>query len=504
MTRKTTSRFLMGLCLTTALTLPAVAADLRIGLADDPDTLDPAQSRTFVGEIVMASMCDKLVGIAPDASIVPQLATEWAYAEDGMSLTMQLRTGVTYQDGTPFVANDVVRNIERYMTMPESRRKSELGSIASVTADAEDRVTFHLNAPDATLLGRLAARSGIMVAPDVADAAGAAFGNAPVCIGPYKFNERVQQDRIVLERDPGYYAAADFHFDTVTFLPIPDATVRLANLRSGELDLIERVATSDVATVTGDADLAHAEARSLGYQGMVVNVANGAGADTPMAQHAELRRALSLSIDREALNQVVFDGLFTAGNQPFAPGSPWYDAATPLPARDVEAARALIASVGMERVPLTLTVPNNPISMQVGQVIQAMAGEAGFDVQIASLEFATLLAAQTAGDYQADLGGWSGYVDPDANLNQMVTCKGGINDMRYCNPEVDTLMAKARSATDPVLRKESYDAARKILDRDLPLIYLYHPTWIWAMDAGLTGFKPYPDGLIRLSGVTME
>jgi len=506
MTRLTLNRALGGLCISTALAMPVMAADLRIGLADDPDVLDPAQSRTFVGEIVMASMCDKLVGIAADAAIVPQLATEWQYAADGMSLTMQLRAGVTFQDGTAFTAGDVVRNIERYRTMPESRRKSELASIETVTADADDRVTFHLNAPDATLLARLAARSGIMVAPDAAEAAGAAFGNAPVCIGPYKFKERVQQDRIVLERDPGYYAGDDFHFDTVTFLPIPDATVRLANLRSGELDLVERVATADVATVQGDADLAHAEARSLGYQGIVVNVANGAGAGTGnlLSQHPELRRALSLSIDREALNEVVFDGLFTPGNQPFAPGSQWYDADTPLPNRNVEEARALMASVGVETLDVTLTVPNNPISMQVGQVIQAMAAEAGFNVRIEALEFATLLSSQTAGDYQADLSGWSGYVDPDANLNQMVTCAGGINDTRYCNPDVDRLLADARSATDPATRKASYDAARKILDRDQPLVYLYHPTWIWGMDAALSGFTPYPDGLIRLSGVTME
>lgn len=501
-----TTTLLTSVVLAATLALPAAAADLRIGLADDPDTLDPDQSRTFVGEIVMASMCDKLVGIAPDASIIQQLATEWAYAEDGMSLTMTLRKGVTFQDGSSFTAEDVVRNIERSRELPESRRKSELTSIASVTADAEDQVTFHLNAPDATLLARLAARSGIMVSPEVAEEAGANFGSEPVCIGPYKFRERVQQERIVLEKDPTYYAASDFHFDTVTYLPIPDATVRLANLRSGDLDLVERVATSDVATVQGDPSLSYAEVQSLGYQGIVVNVANGAGAgeDNPLSQHAELRRALSLSIDREALNQVVFDGLFTPGNQPFAPGSTWYDADTPMPMRDVEEARRLMASVGVETLDMTLTVPNNPISQQVGQVIQAMASEVGFNIEIQALEFATLLSSQTAGDYQADLSGWSGYVDPDANLNQMVTCAGGINDTRYCNEEVDQLLNDARSATDPAERKASYDAARKILDQAQPLIYLYHPTWIWGLDANVKGFTPYPDGLIRLSGVRAE
>lgn len=140
--------------------------------------------------------------------------------------------------------------------------------------------------------------------------------------------------------------------------------------------------------------------------------------------------------------------------------------------------------------------------MQIAQLIQSMVAEAGFNVTIQATEFATMLAAQTAGDYQADLVGWSGYVDPDANLHQFVTCDGGINDTKYCNPEVDELLSAARAAVDPAVRKQNYDAARVILDQDLPLIYLYHSTWIWGMGKDVTGFVPYPDGLLRLEGVS--
>ncbi|HTJ57235.1 MAG TPA: ABC transporter substrate-binding protein [Devosiaceae bacterium] len=491
-----------ALAISAALTGPALATDLRIGIGEDPDALDPDQSRTFVGEVIFAAMCDKLVNITPDLTIIPQLATDWNWSGDGTELTMDLRKGVTFQDGTPFNAQAVVDNIDRSQHLPESRRKSELTSVKSVEAAGEYQVKFNLSAPDATLLATLAARSGAMMSPTAFKKDGLDFANHPVCAGPFEFKSRVQQDRIVLQKYPGYWDADKIKVDTVTYLPIPDATVRLANLRSGDLDIIERVAPTDAQSVKDDPSLTYADAPGIGYQGLTININNGTGAGNPFAKSNLLRQAFSLSIDRDALNQVVFNGAYTPGNQPASPKSPWYDQDLPVPARDVAKAEALMKQAGVDRVDLQLTVPNNPQSMQLAQVIQSMVAESGFKLNIKATEFATMLAAQTAGDYQADLVGWSGYVDPDANLNPFVTCNGGINDSKYCDPALDKLMQAGRASTDPAARKKAYDAARVILDRDLPLIYLYHPTWIWAMGKKVTGFVPYPDGLIRLEGVS--
>jgi peptide/nickel transport system substrate-binding protein len=130
-----------------------------------------------------------------------------------------------------------------------------------------------------------------------------------------------------------------------------------------------------------------------------------------------------------------------------------------------------------------------------------MAAEAGFNVKLKSMEFASLLADQSAGTYQASQVGWSGRVDPDGNIHQFMTCKGGINDSKYCNPAVDALLDAARTSTDNAVRKAKYDAARDILSVDLPIIYLYHQTWIWALSDKLDGFVAYPDGMIRLENV---
>jgi peptide/nickel transport system substrate-binding protein len=130
-----------------------------------------------------------------------------------------------------------------------------------------------------------------------------------------------------------------------------------------------------------------------------------------------------------------------------------------------------------------------------------MVGEAGFDVSLKSTEFATLLNEQTAGNYQFSRSDWSGRVDPDGNIHQFITCKGGINDTKYCNPQVDKLLNEARASTDDAVRKQKYDAAAVILNDDLPIVYLGHQAWIWALRKNVTGFVPAPDGMIRLAGV---
>jgi peptide/nickel transport system substrate-binding protein len=492
----------LAAALLAASALGAVAQDLRIGLQEDPDVLDPDQSRTFVGRIVYAALCDKLVDITPETELVPMLATGWEWSEDGMVLTMTLRDDVVFHDGTTFDAEAVAFNIERSLNLPESRRKSELASVAGTEVIDAHTIRFDLATPDASLVAQLADRAGMMVSPAAAEAAGADFGANPVCSGPFSFVERVQQDRIVLEKFADYYDAEKVNFDRVIYLPIPDNTVRLANLRAGDLDLVERLAATDLAATRADEELQVAEAVSLGYQAMTINVGNGERADNPLGQDPRVRRAFSLAIDREALNQVVFEGAFEAGNQPFPPGSPWYNETLPIEPRDPEAAMALLAEAGHERVAVDLQVTNSPEDVQLAQVIQAMAGEVGFDVTITAKEFATQLEDQTAGDYQASRIGWSGRVDPDGNIHQFVTCEGGINDSGYCNPEVDDLLNAARTSTDPATRKESYDAALAILGEDLPIIYLYHETWLWALDDRIEGFTPYPDGMIRLQGVS--
>ncbi|QDY70981.1 ABC transporter substrate-binding protein [Qingshengfaniella alkalisoli] len=489
--------------LLSATALGAQAQDLRIALQSDADVLDPDQSRTFVGRIVYTALCDKLVDITPDLEIIPQLATEWSWSDDGTQLTMKLREGVTFHDGTPFNAEAVAANIERSQTLEESRRKSELASVTGTEVLGEYEIRLDLASADATLLAQLADRAGMMISPTAAEEAGADFGLNPVCSGPFQFEDRIAQDRITLTKYADYWNADEIHFDSVTYLPIPDTTVRLANLQSGDIDMLERLAATDLAQAEGDDSINVSSAVSLGYQGVTFNVNNGEKGDNPWGNDKRLRQAFSYAIDRNALNQVVFEGAFAAGNQPFPPNSPWYDAGHPVPERDLEKAKALLAEAGYaDGIDLEVQVPNTTVPMQLMQVVQAMVAEAGINLTITSKEFATLLADQSAGDYTASQIGWSGRVDPDGNIHQFVTTDGGINDSKFSSEEVDALLDDARASNDTAARKTAYDAARDILIDESPLVYLYHQTWIWALDSSIEGFTPYPDGMIRLEGVT--
>ena len=147
---------------------------------------------------------------------------------------------------------------------------------------------------------------------------------------------------------------------------------------------------------------------------------------------------------------------------------------------------------------------NNPVQLQLMQVVQSMVTEAGFDVSLKAMEFASMLAEQTAGNYQLSQVGWSGRTDPDGNIHQFLTCEGGINDSKYCNEEVDKLLNEARQSNDIVVRKEKFAAAQDILSEDMPIIYLYHPSWIWARRRARPGGGPAPAGLSRLETVTKD
>lgn len=482
---------------------PAFSKTIRIGMNEDPDSLDPAISRTFVSSIVYESLCDRLVNVDKDMNVVPELATSWDWSEDGLKLVMQLREDATFHDGTKFDAEAVKAVIERNMTLMESRRKAELASVESVEATGPFEVTFNLKTPDVTLLAQLNHHAGRMYSPTAA-AAASNFGAHPVCSGPYKFVERVEGDRIVLTKFDEHWDAEAYALTGAVFMPIPDTTVRLANVRSGDLDMIERTAPSDVPSILGDNRLKLRDIVNLGYQGITINVNNGPRAEKPLGANKLVRQALSLSLDREAINQVVFDGLYVPGNQWAAPGTTWYTEDIPVPARDLDKARALLKEAGIEgRVAIEATVGNSPVSVQLGQVVQAMAAEAGIDVSLRATEFATLLSENAAGNFEMSLQGWSGRIDPDANIHGFVSCQGANNDQKYCNAEVDELLNRARTLPDVAERKKLYDQANRILADELPLIYTYHQKNIFTMRAAVEGLEPWADGVIRLRGVTI-
>lgn len=497
---------LASIAMTGLATAPVLAQDggtvLNIGLQDDPDTLDPATNWSFVGRHVLQQMCDKIVDINGSNEIVPMLATDWSWNEDSTQLTLNIREDATFHDGTPVNAEAIKYNLERALTLEISRRASEISAIDSIEVVDEFTVQINLSEPSVPLLAALTDRAGMIISPAAGEELGEDFTNAPVCSGPYRFVERVAQDYIELEKFEDHYAADDYAFDRLMFRGMPDSNTRLLNLRSGQFDLIERLAATDVASVNDDAGLETAPVVGLGYYGITINI-GGEGADPDVSQQQAVREAFSLAIDREAINQVVFEGQFAVGNQPFPPTSPYYDQNFPVQPRDVDAARALMEEAGVEQIDLELLVPTDAERQQVATLVQSMVAEIGINVEIRPTELMTLLDTAREGNFEAHLVGWSGRVDPDLNITPMLSCGAAGNDAHYCSETLDTILTEARSVGDTEARKAGYAEAVELLLTDLPIVYLYHSQWIFAHDTGLEGFNPFPDGIIRLGGVTM-
>ena len=498
-------RLLLALGCTLALAAGASAQTLRIGLAEDPDVLDPTLARSFVGRIVFSALCDKLFDIDEKLDIVPQLAASYQWSPDNKALTIKLRDGVVFHDGEKMDAAAVKFSLERHKTMPGSNRRGELAPLSSV--DVVDPLTVRLNlsAPVSPLLAQLADRAGMIVSPKAAQAEGDKFGAKPVCAGPFRFVERVAQDRIVLERFPNYWDKANVHFDRIVYLPIPDSTVRLANLRSGQLDFIERLAPSDVAQVKGDARFKLTKITEIGYQGITINVGKSDLAQkNPLGRDPRVREALELALDRDGIVQVVMDGEADAGNQWVADTNTFYAKNVPMPKRNVGRAKALLKEAGVANPSFTLMTPTTADAQRIAQVVQAMAREAGFDVKIQSTEFATSLDLADKGQFDAYVLAWSGRADPDGNIFSFDACKQPLNYAGYCKPDVDELLKRSRTTLDTSDRRKVYAELAAIVLKDRPIIYLYHRHWLWAYTSKLDGLRPIPDGLVRVTGLRFQ
>lgn len=488
-----------------ALTASVLAqTTLRIGLAEDPDELDPTKARTYVGRIVFASICDKLFDIDDKLNVVGQLATGHETSADGKTMTIRLRSGVKFHDGEPFNAEAAKFSLDRHLSLQGSFRRAEIAQVDRVEVVDPLTIRLQLKTPFAPLLAQLTDRAGMMVSPKAAQALGDKFGTAPVCAGPYKFVERVAQDRIVVDRFADYWDKSRVHIDRIVYRPIQDSTVRLANLKSGQLDLLERLLATDAPQVRKDPKLRLATGTELGYQGITLNLSNGEKANSPLGKDARVRRALELAIDRDAINQVVFNGINTVNNQWVGPANPYYQAKFPTPKRDVARARALLKEAGVT-TPLSLDfmVPNNPETRAVAEVMQSMAAEAGFDLKIRVTEFATSLNEAEKGNFQLYMLAWSGRTDPDGNIYSFASCKGPLNYGRYCNTELDSLLDKARTVTSVAERKAIYE---QVTDRWLgegSVLYLYHRALLFAHSPRLEGFKVMPDGLIRVTDLKL-
>jgi peptide/nickel transport system substrate-binding protein len=479
---------------------------MTVALAEDPDLLDPTLARTFVGRMVFANMCEKLYDVNAKLQIVPQLAASMPkFSDGGKTVTIALRQGIKFNDGTTFDADAVKTSLDRHRTLKASSRASELEPVESVQAVGSDTIRLKLSAAYAPLTAQLADRSGMIMSPAQLKKLGDKFASNPVCVGPFSFVSRSEGNQIVLKKSTDYYDASKVKLDRLVYKIIDEPSARAANLRSGDVDVAERLDPVSAKTVKADSNLSLLDVTSLGYQGLTINVGNKNGlgkpmenVGTPLAQHPQLRQALSLALDRNTINKVVFQGAYTPGCGPVSPVSPYFDKSVACPARDVAKAKQLVAQSGVKPpIPVSLMLNTDAVTLRLGQVIQSMAKDAGFAVKLQPTEFTTALDKADAGTFDTFQVGWSGRIDPDGNIQQFVGKTGSQNDSGYADPKLDALLDKARTTLDQGQRTQLYGQATQMLLNSAPLIYLYHDHYFTGVQKKVTGIQIFGDGLPR-------
>lgn len=465
---------------------------LAVGIQAEPVTFDPYESTALVDRLAMSSLYDKLVEVNSGGELEPMLAEDWEISEDQTVYTLRLREGVEFHDDTPFDAEAVKFNLDRYLE-EDSARSAELAPVESVEVMDPMTVELRLSAPFSPLLSILADRSGMMVSPTAVEESGGDFANNPVGSGPFRFVERIRGDSITVERFEGYWRDGMPELERVVYQGIEDPNVQLNNLRSGQLDVIDQVPVNEIEGLASEGGYQVFNEPELGYQGIWLNTTR------PPFDDVNLRRAVYTLVDREAIVNVVLRGTGgVAGNSPFAPVSFAHGESDEFERGTVEQTRELLREAGQpDGFSFTMTVGTSPENQQLGQVVQEALQPAGIQVELERVEFGTLLEQAERKDFDALQLGWSGRIDPDQNIYEFLTSGDPSNYSGYSNERVDELLLSARREGDEGERKRLYDEAMEIIHDEAPYIYLYHENSTWGLNESVQGFEYNPDGVLR-------
>lgn len=481
---------------------------LTVGLSADPDMLDPTQSRSLYTRYVFTNMCEKLYDLDRQTKIVPQLASALpTISDDGKTVTIKLRDGVRFADGTTMDSAAVKTSLNRDLTLATSARKTEIGPVSAIDTPDPQTVVVHFATPFAPFTAALADRAGMVMSPAALTKLGKNFGNAPVCVGPFKFASRTPSTSIKVVRDPNYYDADKVHLDEIDYRIITDASIRDRNLQSGDVAVADSVSSQDVDTLRAKANITVLSSDSLGWQALQLNVGNVSGVgqpagkvDTPLGSNQAVRHALELSIDRAGLVKTVFNGQATISCSPISAISQFSpDNAGDCTTYQPDKAKKMLADAGVSRpVKFALTVTNTPDSLRFAQALQAMVKQGGFEMTINPVEYTTILDQQDTGKFDALALGWSGRADPDANIASFFLSGGAQNTTGTADPQLDKLIGQARTTTDRAERKKLYGQVVSRLQEIDSAIFMYRQRNTTGIrDDLVTGVQVYPDGVVR-------
>lgn len=520
--------------------LPATGKDeLIYGGGLVPRGLNPILEKNDWNE-ASCLILNRLFQIDEKGQPVPDLVESYTVSPDGLTYTFSLRPNITWHDGNPFTAEDVRFTLEKiFDPHTKTAYDADLSIIKTYTvpdADAGHDVTMNrtktlinqffstsntfvvtLNAPSSSFLSKLCdppiLPKHILEGQDINSDV---FDKNPVGTGPYKLVQKVSDREWIFERNESYGWPFEWNDNaTVPLLLfpwpsvhstaplriilriVPDDDERARMAAEGAFH-IAQVKPQHIAMLEDNPDLKIYQFPSGAWRGMPQNLRR------PFLQDKRVRQAISSAIDREEIRKVALMGAGQAAYLPVPPTSPVYDPSLFTPGRDVERAKALLAEAGWkpgpdgvlqkdgQRFEYRIGIWKDEIFRRLsGELIKQQLAEVGIPVDLDLVDNARY---QQIGDdmgttHDTIIGGWSGLLDPDMNLSKKFYSKGSQNYMKYTNPEVDRLLERARSATDPARRKTLYHELLTILLDDAVFIPVVYPDYVFVAKKNVRGLR---------------
>jgi peptide/nickel transport system substrate-binding protein len=476
---------------------PVAGGSLSYGTEGNLTNLDPDKATVGGDNVWLFPAYDRLVHLTPGGDFIPGLAEDWTFSEDGLTLTLNLREGVKFHDGSDFDADVVVTNIDRSKNLENSVNASALGAIESVEAVDATTVQINLTEPAASIVGILSDKPGIMISGQ-ALADGVDLSSEAVGAGMFTLTSYQPGDRVVFAKFAEYWDADNVLLDDLTIVELTDSTSRLSALRDGQVDAA-RIDPDGADAAEGDGFVIE---RSPTLE--VVYIPFRFGEDSPWRDQT-VREAMTYAIDKQGLVDALLGGAGTVVSQMFPPG---YFAASPDVANDsrpfdVDKAKQLLADAGYpDGFDIALGTGGDTT---LGVAVQAQWAQVGIDLEIISYgTTGELINAWFGGEFDMFLGPWSGRPDPNVTNDFLFAADSTfINYTGYDVPRINELLTESEAASGDE-RTALLQELAEVTEETAFNIPLYAPDFVLAADEKVQGLDIYTTLKIEFRGVSVS
>lgn len=488
----------------TAAPAPAKPTQIVVAQYADAVSLDPQDTNDNASYGPEKLMFEGLVGFNEKMEMQPMLAEKWEASPDATTFTFFLRKGVKFHDGTPFNAAAVKYNFDR-VTNPDNKLKRYglYRIIAKTEVVDEYTVKFTTSEPFGAMLATFAHPAGGIVSPAAAKqgADAPAFGKKPVGTGPYKFVEWVPGDHLTVEKFADYWNPAQgAKVDRFVIKPVPEAGTRISMLQAGDAQFINTVPYAQVKLVKDSKDVSVAENEAIYTYWVAMNT------QKPPFNDKRVRQALNYAVDKQAIIDAVLAGYGKPADSPLAPRVWGYKSVKTYP-YDVKKAKELLAAAGVTSAKTTMWISDNTESKQVAVALQGQLKEVGFDVEVVSMEAATLSAERfkkfEENKSMMNYAGWSPSTgDADWGLRPLLAKESwpptSFNLAFWENADFDAQIKAGLQTADPEKRKVAYAKAQEIVMEEAPWIFLWVNQVLGGISNKCGGMVIQPDGIAYL------